>query len=107
MGKITEEMVYNKLKEVIDFEIGLDVVSLGLVYEIKIDENDNVYVLMTMTTPMCPLAGLILQDAETKLREIEGINDVKVELTFDPPWTPDRVDPSVRAQLGIWRFMKH
>lgn len=101
MGKITEEMVYNKLKEVIDFEIGLDVVSLGLVYEVKVDENDNVYVLMTMTTPMCPLAGLILQDVETKLREIEEINDVKVELTFDPPWTPDRVDPSVRAQLGI------
>lgn len=101
MGKITEEMVWNKLKEVIDFEIGLDVVSLGLVYEVKVDENDNVYVLMTMTTPMCPLAGMILQEAESKIKEIEGVNDVKVELTFDPPWTPDKVDPKVRAQLGI------
>ncbi|ABR31267.1 aromatic ring hydroxylase [Thermosipho melanesiensis] len=101
MAKVTEDMVWNKLKEVIDFEIGLDVVSLGLVYEVKVDEKDNVFVLMTMTTPMCPLAGMILQDAEAKLREIEGVNDVKVELTFDPPWTPDRVDPNVRAQLGI------
>ncbi|ANQ54335.1 MULTISPECIES: metal-sulfur cluster assembly factor [Thermosipho] len=101
MANITEEMVWNKLKEVIDFEIGLDVVSLGLVYEVKVDDKNNIFVLMTMTTPMCPLAGMILQDAEAKLRELDGVNDVKVELTFDPPWTPERVDPNVRSQLGI------
>lgn len=101
MEKVTKEIVWNKLKEVIDFEIGLDVVTLGLVYDVQVDEKGNVYVLMTMTTPMCPLAGMILQDAETKIRELEEVNDVKVELTFDPPWTPDRIDPDVRAQLGI------
>ncbi|SHH19891.1 metal-sulfur cluster assembly factor [Thermosipho atlanticus] len=101
MDKVTKEAVWNKLKEVIDFEIGLDVVSLGLIYDVQVDEKNNVYVLMTMTTPMCPLAGMIMQDAETKLREIEGVNEVKVELTFDPPWTPDRIDPEVRGQLGI------
>jgi len=103
MEKVTKEIVWNKLKEVIDFEIGLDVVTLGLVYDVQVDEKGNVYVLMTMTTPMCPLAGMILQDAETKIRELEEVNDVKVELTFDPPWTPDRIDPDVRAQLGIWQ----
>ncbi len=93
--------VWNKLKEVIDWEIGLDVVTLGLVYGIDVDDNNNVKVLMTMTTPMCPLAGGIMGDAEMKIRSIEGIGNVEVELTFDPPWTPDRIDPVVRKQLGI------
>ncbi len=93
--------VWNKLKEVIDWEIGLDVVTLGLVYDIKVDDANNVKVTMTMTTPMCPLAGGILSDAEMKVRSVEGVNNVEVELTFDPPWTPDRVDPAIRKQLGI------
>jgi len=77
--------VWNKLKEVIDWEIGLDVVTLGLVYDIQVDDQNNVKVLMTMTTPMCPLAGGIMSDAEMKIRTIEGVNNVEVELTFDPP----------------------
>uniref|UniRef100_A0A7C4RX78 Metal-sulfur cluster assembly factor n=1 Tax=Fervidobacterium thailandense TaxID=1008305 RepID=A0A7C4RX78_9BACT len=93
--------VWNKLKEVIDWEIGLDVVTLGLVYDIQVDDQNNVKVLMTMTTPMCPLAGSILADAEMKLRSINGVGNVEVELTFDPPWTPDRIDPIIRKQLGI------
>ncbi|AMW33056.1 Metal-sulfur cluster biosynthetic enzyme [Fervidobacterium changbaicum] len=93
--------VWNKLKEVIDWEIGLDVVTLGLVYDIQVDDQNNVKVLMTMTTPMCPLAGGIMGDAEMKIRSIEGVNNVEVELTFDPPWTPDRIDPVIRKQLGI------
>ncbi len=93
--------VLNKLKEVIDWEIGLDVVTLGLIYDIQVDEQNNVKVLMTMTTPMCPLAGGIMSDAEMKIRSIEGVGNVEVELTFDPPWTPDRIDPVVRKQLGI------
>lgn len=93
--------VWNKLKEVIDWEIGLDVVTLGLVYDIIVDDQNNVKVTMTMTTPMCPLAGGILSDAEMKVRSIEGVGNVEVELTFDPPWTPDRIDPVVRKQLGV------
>lgn len=93
--------VWNKLKEVIDWEIGLDVVTLGLVYDIQVDDQNNVKVLMTMTTPMCPLAGSILADAEMKVRSINGVGNVEVELTFDPPWTPDRIDPIIRKQLGI------
>ncbi|WP_372590604.1 metal-sulfur cluster assembly factor [Fervidobacterium pennivorans subsp. carthaginiensis] len=93
--------VWNKLKEVIDWEIGLDVVTLGLVYDIQVDDENNVKVLMTMTTPMCPLAGGIMSDAEMKIRSIEGVKNVEVELTFDPPWTPDRIDPIIRKQLGI------
>jgi len=70
---VTKEKVFEALKQVIDFEIGLDIVSLGLVYNVAVDEESNVTITMTMTTPACPLAGLILQDAEDKVRQIEGV----------------------------------
>ncbi|HBF11177.1 MAG TPA: aromatic ring hydroxylase [Thermotoga naphthophila] len=99
--KVTKEDVLNALKNVIDFELGLDVVSLGLVYDIQIDDQNNVKVLMTMTTPMCPLAGMILSDAEEAIKKIEGVGNVEVELTFDPPWTPERMSPELREKFGI------
>lgn len=98
---VTKEQVFQALKDVIDFEIGLDVVSLGLVYDVNIDDENNVTITMTMTTPACPLAGLILQDAEDKVRQIEGVKDVKINLTFDPPWTPDRMSEEVKKRFGI------
>ncbi len=98
---VTKEQVLEALKNVIDFEIGLDVVSLGLVYDVNIDDESNVTITMTMTTPACPLAGLILQDAEDKVRQIEGVKDVKINLTFDPPWTPDRMSEEVKKRFGI------
>jgi len=98
---ITKDQVLEALKNVIDFELGLDVVSLGLVYDVDIDQQDNVKITMTMTTPACPLAGMILQDAEDKVREIQGVKDVKIDLTFDPPWTPDRMNEELRKRFGI------
>lgn len=98
---VTKEQVFEALKNVIDFEIGLDVVSLGLVYDVNIDDENNVTITMTMTTPACPLAGLILQDAEDRVRQIEGVKDVKINLTFDPPWTPDRMSEEVKKRFGI------
>ncbi|HOJ88993.1 MAG TPA: metal-sulfur cluster assembly factor [Pseudothermotoga sp.] len=98
---ITKDQVLEALKNVIDFELGLDVVSLGLIYDVDIDQQDNVKITMTMTTPACPLAGMILQDAEDKVREIQGVKDVKIDLTFDPPWTPDRMNEELRKRFGI------
>ncbi len=88
------------LSQVYDLEIGFDIVSLGLIYGVEV-EDSNVKVKMTMTTPMCPLAGLMLEDARRKVSEIEGINDVKMELTFDPPWTPEMASDDVRKILGL------
>jgi len=88
------------LGQVYDLEIGFDIVSLGLIYGVEV-EDSNVKVKMTMTTPMCPLAGLMLEDARRKVSEIEGINDVKMELTFDPPWTPEMASDDVRKILGL------
>ena len=98
--KITKEKVMEALSQVYDLEIGLDIVSLGLIYGVEV-EDSNVKVKMTMTTPMCPLAGLMLEDARRKVSEIEGINDVKMELTFDPPWTPEMASDDVRKILGL------
>ena len=99
--KLTEDQIREALKDVIDYEIGIDIVSLGLVYEIKVDNDNNVYVKMTLTTPMCPLGPMIINDVENKVREMDGVKDVEVELTFDPPWTPEMMDPEIRKAMGV------
>lgn len=101
-GPITEEMVLEKLKEVIDPEIGIDVVNLGLIYELKVNPDNTVYVKMTMTTPGCPLTMWILRAVEDKILEIPGVKDAEIELTFDPPWTPDRISPEYKKKLGLY-----
>ena len=98
---VTKEKVMEALKAVIDPEIGLDVVSLGLVYEVNISEEGDVDVKMTMTTPGCPLVGMITEDAKNILENLEGVKSVNVELVWDPPWTPDMIEPEVRARLGL------
>jgi len=100
-NRVTKEDVLNALRNVIDYEINLDVVSLGLIYDVQIRDDNSVYIKMTMTTPMCPITGLILSDVENTVRSIPGVKDVEVELTFDPPWSPDMIDPEVRKALGI------
>ncbi|AKI97952.1 metal-sulfur cluster assembly factor [Kosmotoga pacifica] len=98
---ISKEQIMEALKQVYDLEVGFDVVSLGLVYDIEVDDENNVKVTMTMTTPLCPLAGFILEDARSKVQDVEGVNNVDVELTFDPPWTPEKASEEVRKILGI------
>ncbi len=96
---MTKEEILEKLKTVIDPEIGIDIVSLGLIYDIKID-NDEVKVKMTMTTPACPLSGLLVSDVESVLRNM-GITKYDVQLVFDPPWTPDMMDEKIREAMGL------
>ena len=101
MDKITADMVYEKLGSVVDPEIGIDVVSLGLVYDVKVDDDNNVFVKMTMTVPGCPLAGMIVADAQNVLEEMKGVNEVNVQLVWDPPWSPDMMKPDIKKRLGI------
>ena len=100
--EVTKEIVLEKLKEVIDPEIGVDVVNLGLIYELEIRPDRTVYVKMTMTTPGCPLTMWILRAVEDKILEIPGVKDAEIELTFDPPWTPDRISDEYRKRLGLF-----
>ncbi|MCC6644838.1 MAG: metal-sulfur cluster assembly factor [Polyangiaceae bacterium] len=87
------------LGEVIDPEVGLDVVNLGLVYEIYVGDG-VVCVRLTMTTPACPLSGEIVRDAEERLRAIPGVRSARVELVWEPPWSPERMTPHAKALLG-------
>ncbi len=97
---VTEKDVNKALRGVKDPELDLDLVVLGLVYDIEVSEGD-VHVMITLTSPMCPVAGQIVEDAKNAILAVEGVDSAEVELTFDPPWTPERISPLIRASLGI------
>jgi len=97
---ITEKQIRDALKGVKDPELHLDLVVLGLVYDIEI-EDDDVKATISLTSPLCPVAGQIVEDAKKAIEGVEGVGSAEVQLTFDPPWTPERMSPLVRASLGL------
>lgn len=97
---VTEKDVQNALKAVKDPELNLDVVVLGLIYDIEITEGD-VHVTMSLTSPMCPVAEQLVSEARDTVSAVEGVTECEVELTFDPPWTPERISPLIRSSLGL------
>ena len=98
--ELTAEAVLETLKTVYDPEIPVNVVDLGLVYDVQVNEKD-VYVQMTLTFPGCGMGPFIAQQAEGAIQELEGVEEVEIELVFDPPWSPDLISEEARAQLGI------
>ena len=96
----TEKAVRDALKTVKDPELNLDLVVLGLVYDIEVD-GSSVTATISLTTPMCPAAEQIVEDARAAVAGVDGVEDAEVELTFDPPWTPERISPLIRSALGI------
>ena len=97
---LTKEKVIEALKEVYDPEIPVNVVDLGLIYDVALNEGD-VSVNMTLTAAGCGMGPYIAQQAEWAISEIDGVEDVKVELVFDPPWSPDRITDDGKKLLGI------
>jgi metal-sulfur cluster biosynthetic enzyme len=97
---VTEKDVKKALREVKDPELGLDLVVLGLIYDIEIDGAD-VHAVMSLTSPMCPVAGQIVEDVKQAIEGVEGVESADVELTFEPAWTPERISPLIRASLGL------
>lgn len=97
---ITLDEVYEALRDVYDPEIPVNVVDLGLVYDVKVDEG-NVDVKMTLTFAGCGMGPYIAQQAEWRLAELEGVEDVNVEVVFDPPWTPDMITEDGKKLLGM------
>lgn len=95
------EKVMDAIKMVYDPEIPVDIYELGLIYEINVYPVNNVYVLMTLTSPACPSAETIPSEVEQRIKEIPGINDVKVEVTFDPPYTQDMMSEAAKLELGF------
>jgi len=98
---VTEKEIRSALKTVKDPELGLDLVVLGLVYDIEIRDEKNAHVIMSLTSPLCPVAGQIVEDAKTAVLGVDGVEEADVELTFDPPWTPERISPLIRSSLGL------
>ncbi|GAB5602664.1 metal-sulfur cluster assembly factor [Thermus sp. FJN-A] len=94
-----EEQAWKLLENVYDPELGLDVVNLGLIYELKV-EPPRAYVRMTLTTPGCPLHDSMGEAVRQALSHLPGVEEVAVDLTFDPPWTPARLSPEARRLLG-------
>lgn len=95
------DKVLDAIKTVYDPEIPVDIYELGLIYEINIFPVNNVFILMTLTSPACPSAEEIPGEVEAKVKAIEGVNDVTVELTFDPPYTQDMMSEAAKLELGF------
>ncbi len=100
-GPSLKEKIVDALKSVYDPEIPVDIYELGLIYEINVYPVDNVYILMTLTSPACPAAEIIPAEVEGRVKGIKGVNDVKVEVTFDPPYTQDMMSEAAKLELGF------
>ena len=93
--------VLEALKTVRDPEIPMDLVELGLIYELIVKKGGIVYVEMTLTTPACPVAASMPGEVETAIRAVPGVNDVRVKLVWTPPWTPELMSEEARLELGM------
>ena len=96
-----KEKVLDAIKNVYDPEIPVDIYELGLIYEINIFPVNNVYILMTLTSPNCPAAETIPEEVKQNISAIEGVNDVNVEITFDPPYSQDMMSEVAKLELGF------
>jgi len=97
---VTEAQVWEALKGCYDPEVPVNIVDLGLIYEVKVEDGD-VRVRMTVTAPGCPLSGWIARQAEEAIRALEGVREVHVEMVWVPPWTPDRMSEEAKKALGL------
>ena len=96
---IDADAVRKALRQVKDPEIGLNIIDLGLVYDVEMEEG-NVHIKMTLTSPGCPVGPQIMEDVNQTTRMLDGVTDVEVELVWEPFWTPKRIDPKVRSFMG-------
>jgi metal-sulfur cluster biosynthetic enzyme len=97
---LTEDQVRSALRRVKDPELNLNIVDLGLIYDIEVREGKDVHVNMTLTSPGCPSGPEIMSEAQRAIEAVEGVATVDIELVWTPYWTPDRIDPRLRAFLG-------
>ena len=90
------------LKTIFDPEIPVNIYEIGLIYEVKVDEDANVHILMTLTSPMCPVAESLPPEVEEKVAALEGVTSAQVEITWDPPWDPDMMSEAAKLELGMF-----
>ena len=95
------EKIVRVLKTIYDPDIPVDIYELGLIYDVFVNEDNDVKILMTLTTPNCPVAESLPQEVKEKVRELDEVNEVELELTFDPPWTRDLISEEAKLELGF------
>ena len=100
MSGLTKEKITEELKSVTDPEMHVNIVDLGLLYDVKID-GGMVAVIMTLTSPACPVGPLILEAIEETVKGMQGVKGVNVEIVWDPPWGPDKMSDEAKMELGI------
>jgi len=96
-----KDQIVAALRKVYDPEMPVNIYELGLIYGLDVDEAGNAQIRMTLTAPNCPVAGSLPAEVERAAREVPGVNSVKLELTFDPPWSKDRMSEAAKLALGI------
>ena len=99
--KILEEKIVNVCKNIYDPEIPVNIYELGLIYEIRVSADGMVDVLMTLTTPNCPVAESLPEEVKTEIGHLTGVNEVRLELTFEPPWDQDMMTEEAKLELGL------
>src|ERR1017187_4768805 len=97
-----EQRGYDVLKTCYDPEIPVNIVELGLIYEVKVSEGNDVHVKMTLTSPACPVAESLPPEVENKIRQLPDVNDAKGEITFDPPWDKEMMSEEAKLELGFY-----
>jgi len=95
------EKIVNVLKTIYDPEIPVDIYELGLIYDVLVNEDNEVKILMTLTSPNCPVAETLPVEVEEKVKSLNDIKDAEVEITFDPPWTQDLMSDEAKLELGM------
>lgn len=95
------EKIVNVLKTIYDPEIPVDIYELGLIYDVFVNEDHDVKILMTLTTPNCPVAETLPLEVEEKVKSLNAVKDAEVEITFDPPWTQDLMSEEAKLELGM------
>ncbi|EAP87985.1 MULTISPECIES: SUF system Fe-S cluster assembly protein [Croceibacter] len=95
------EKIVRVLKTIFDPEIPVDIYELGLIYDVFVNEDDEVKILMTLTTPNCPVAETLPKEVEDKVKSLKMVKDAEVEITFDPPWSQDLMSEEAKLELGM------
>jgi FeS assembly SUF system protein len=96
-----KEKVIEALKTCYDPEIPVNIYELGLIYDVEVNLEGNVRILMTLTSPSCPVAGSLPPEVEEKIKALPGVNSTRVDLTWEPPWTPEKMTDAAKLQLGM------
>jgi FeS assembly SUF system protein len=98
---ILGDAVIETIKTIFDPEIPVNIYEMGLIYEVKVDDDKNVYILMTLTSPNCPVAESLPEEVQDKVKSISGVKDVKVDITFEPPWDQTMMSEAAQLELGL------